>query len=700
MPTALASGPGHGRRRDIQGLRTLAVGMVIGYHLFPSTVPGGFVGVDVFFVISGFLIVGSLVREVTSSHRINLAAFYARRIRRLLPAATLVLLATMAGTVLLLPQGRWQGICRDLIMSALQMQNWNQAFSSNSYAAATELVSPFQHYWSLAVEEQFYIVIPLLLLGAAACRRILQLRRDQLCLWLLILLSAASLWHSTVFSASSHDIAYFATSTRIWELGAGGIAALLLPRLKVRCVLGVFCAGWLGLALILASGVTYSTQMAFPGYVAVVPVLGAVLILWSGSVSRTGTGSGAGTGTGWVFLSDVLSVRPVAYLGDISYSLYLWHWPLIVFYVFRSGKAPRLVEGAVLVAVSIGLAILSYRFVEQRFRYGKVLQQSRGRRSLPVVHSGRAYLLAATLVASSLLVAAGPWVLVQAKADQLGAEADSANYPGALAFGLRDPAAVPPGLPVKPDPGVAGKDRPMTQRDKCNVYDPAVMGEGQCYYGDLAADKTAVLIGDSHAGQYLDPLAAIGRATGWKIHAMVRNGCPFSAVPPASATTVYTNCSKQNEDSLRRILQERPGMVVVSGMTAYGYEQALHWSWKHERNLVDGYVSMLRPLVAAGIKVEVILDLPYPPFSVPDCVAMKGTGSQQCAVAPAQRPPDALQQAADKVPGVKTVDFWNYFCHDVACPAVIGNVLVYRDNHMTNTFAETLARPLEAALDW
>lgn len=189
------------------------MGLVIVYHIWPQVLPGGFVGVDVFFVILGFLIVRSLVREVEATGRVSVRSFYAKRIRRLLPAASLVLLATLAAMVLLLPQSRWQSISFDVIMAALQVQNWKQAFGSGSYEGATALVSPVQHYWSLAVEEQFYLVVPLCLLAAAALARKSGLPRTTACLYLIVALSAVSFVHSIAFLAADQDVAYFATST-------------------------------------------------------------------------------------------------------------------------------------------------------------------------------------------------------------------------------------------------------------------------------------------------------------------------------------------------------------------------------------------------------------------------------------------------------------------------------------------------------
>lgn len=685
--------PRSAQRADMQGLRTLAVGLVIVYHIWPGALSGGFVGVDVFFVISGFLIVGSLVRELAETGRIRLTTFYGKRIRRLLPAASVVLLATLVGTVLLLPQSRWQSICLDVIMSGLQIQNWNQAFSTSSYAGATALVSPVQHYWSLAVEEQFYIVIPLLLIGAVLALRKRGFRAEIVCLVLLAAVTAASLVHSIVFSAAEHDVAYFATSTRMWELGLGGIGSLLLPKLSLTAAARRFL-GWAGLAGILYSAVTYTTAMAFPGYVAVLPVIATLAILASGS-SEAAPGGGQPTS-----VAGLLSMRPATYIGDVSYSLYLWHWPVVVFYVFLLGRAPGPLHGAMIVAISLVLAVASYYVVEQKFRHGgkQPLSPTLATRRRPRPRG--AFVLALGLLVATCTSALIPWGIVEAKAQELNGLLNLREYPGAMAFDPEHPAPVPGGLPVQPDPGVAMKDVPLTGKDECGIFDPALMHDEQCVYGAADATKKMIVVGDSHAAQYVDPLLLAGQSSGWNVRAMVRNGCPFTAAPPQDAGTVYRNCTDQNKATLQKILALKPDLVVVSGMTPDGYRRALKWGWQDPEAPVGGYVELLAPLRQAGIHVAVVLDIPYPSFSAPECVQLKGADSTECQILqkPGDRPADPLKSAAAQVAGVDVIDLYPHFCRNDLCPAVIGNVLVYRDNHMTNTFAKTLAPTLAKAL--
>ncbi|WP_285248822.1 acyltransferase family protein [Pseudarthrobacter sp. efr-133-R2A-89] len=675
-------------RSDIQGLRALAVGLVIVYHIWPAILPGGFVGVDVFFVISGFLIIGSLVREIATSNSLDLLSFYERRIVRLLPAATLVLLVIVLGTVTLLPQSRWQSISLDVIASGLQVQNWNQAFSANTYAHATALVSPVQHYWSLAVEEQFYIFVPIVLLGGVFLARKFKWAAASVCVAVIGGLTVCSFVHSIFLSISDHDVAYFATSTRIWELGAGGLVAVLLkgglPGRKPKLV-----AGWAGVAGIVFAALTFSTSMAFPGYVALIPVAATILILCAG---------GQDAAPGFLSVPALLSWRPVTFIGDVSYSLYLWHWPIVVFYVYFLGREPGFFHGAAILLLSTLCATLSYQVVEQRFRHVRHSRTRNQARTIKVrFRSAATFLVAAGVVVATSGSALVPWGIVEAKAQELQSLLNTREYPGAMAFDPGHEKSVPAGLPVRPEAALALKDVPMTAGDGCGVYDPAAMGPEKCVYGAPDSTRSMVVVGDSHAAQYVDPMVLAGKQAGWQIHAMVRNGCPFSAVPPADETTVYSNCSAQNQVSLRRILDLRPDLVVIAGMVPRGYEEALHWRWDTPDALVKGYVDLMKPLRNEGLRVAVILDNPYPAFSVPDCVQRRSPSAPECQVARATGD-DPLQRAADQVPGVEVLDMSDYLCRQETCPAIIGNVLVYRDNHLTNTFAKSLAPVLSRKL--
>nr|WP_314213169.1 acyltransferase family protein [Pseudarthrobacter equi] len=675
------NGTGHAPRLDIQGLRALAVGLVVVYHLRPEALAGGFIGVDVFFVLSGFLIIGSLAREAAKHSSISVPAFYARRIRRLFPASAAVLVAVLLGTVLLLPQSRWQGISADVLFSLLQVQNWHQALSAVSYAGATGEVSPLQHFWSLAVEEQFYLVIPFFFLGLVLAARRLNRAADTFIVPALAAVALVSFAYSIYLSNNEHTLAYFVTGTRVWELAVGGLAALV-PAMGILTGRRAALASWVGVAAVVIPVFFLTTDMPFPGSIAAIPVLGTALLLRSGSTAAAVPWSA----------SRVLSLRPLTFIGDVSYSLYLWHWPVIVFAVALLGRAPRIREAILLAVLSLGLAAASYYWVEQRFRHPSSRNTGWGGHR-------KVYVLAMCSAVLVTVEAWAPWQVIEVKRAQLSTALSDRDYPGAQAWSER-PAAVPAGMPVRPDPSVAMQDVPATSVGACGVYDPATVPDTDCWFG--SQDQQApvvVVVGDSHAGQFVDPLVAVSKKIPLRIHAMVRNGCPFALTPPRSADTVYANCSAQNAITAEKIIGQKPDLVLVAGMREDGYRKALGWHWSPESPLADGYVQSLSRLRGAGLRVAVIADPPYPGGNPVECLQKHGK-QDQCATSAAEAlaGTDTLVAAAGSVPGVETIDLSRHFCRDGVCPVVIGNVLVYRDNHMTNTFAKSLAPDLAVAL--
>lgn len=293
-------------RPDIQALRAVAVLAVLAFHLRPRWAPGGYVGVDVFFVISGFLITGLLVRELERDGRINLLGFYARRVRRLMPAASAVLLAVAIATPFLLPPSVWEGIYLDVVFSAFNIENWRLAATSVDYLAADSDPSPMQHYWSLSVEEQFYLIWPCLMLAAVAAGKRLGLTTRAALTVALALVTVGSFAVAVVLTRSGAAEAYFVTHTRVWELGVGGLLALSRWRLSARAG---YAGAALGLLVIAASIVFLDGRSSVPGIDALLPVLGAALFLVAGRSAQL----------------PLLDAKPVQYVGDISYSIYLWH---------------------------------------------------------------------------------------------------------------------------------------------------------------------------------------------------------------------------------------------------------------------------------------------------------------------------------------------------------------------------------------
>ncbi|MEU4443085.1 acyltransferase family protein [Actinosynnema sp. NPDC050801] len=659
-------------RADIQGLRALAVGLVVLYHLRPDRLPGGFVGVDVFFVISGFLIIGTLTGEIRRTGRVRLLDFYARRIRRLLPAATVVLLAVTAAVFALLPTSRWPVVLREVVFSAVNAQNWLLAVLSNDYGHATAGASPVQHFWSLAVEEQFYLVIPLVLLGAAVLAARRGARPVRYAAVAVGVITVASLAFSVWYTPVDPGAAYFVTPTRMWELGLGGLAAVAQPRLRLGAAARLLLALG-GLAAVLVSAFRFGTDMAFPGWVALLPTVGTAAVL----VARDGS------------LARVLGLRPLTYVGDVSYSLYLWHWPVIVF-LLEVTEREVLSRTEVLVAAgaSLVLAALSKHFVEDPFR------RPAGRRRTT-------YGIGAALVAVTVLVASGGWASAESTLAGLrGRSVIDAEHPGALALDPSRPPSVPAGVALAPAPAVAEQDWP---HDDCVTRD---LGDGlsSCVYGKSDAAKTLVVVGDSHAGQFSTALAGFvrgGTGDDWQVHVMVRSGCPFSTVPPSSAGMPLTVCSEDNLKKLDHIRELAPDLVVTAAMSPESYLKDLDWAWESPAHMVHGYRTVLAALAEAAIPVAVIRELPRPGVPAVPCLQRHEDDPAHCdtpRVKAVGSPTDPLADAAAGLPGVRVVDLTDWICRADTCPAVIGNVVVYRDNHLTDTYVKSLSYPLVAAL--
>jgi peptidoglycan/LPS O-acetylase OafA/YrhL len=692
-PQRAVSAKSHTQRRDIQGLRALAVGLVIVYHLRPEWLPGGFVGVDVFFVISGYLIIGTLTGELRRTGTIRLREFYARRIRRLLPAASVVLLATVLVTWLVLPISRWPAIMSDVLTSALNVQNWALAAQAADYAHATAAASPVQHFWSLSVEEQFYLIIPLVLLLCARLAHRAGPKAARHAVVAVALVTAASFVFSVVYSELDHGRAYFVTPTRMWELGLGGLAAMAAHRVRLQGGTRLLL-GWSGMAAVVVSSVVLTTEMAFPGYIALLPTLGTVGLLLAGIVSADQRVSRPETAV-------VLGLRPLRYLGDISYSLYLWHWPVIVVVLQLAGSSEltrRQAAGAFV--LSLALAMVSKHVVEDAFRSGRGVSRPFVLR-IPRLRS--AYLLGATLVVVTAISATVPWRYASAELERLASATSlDENHPGALALDKDNPRSAPDGVALTPDPAVAGQDWPLKdQTVNCTSYDienwpPA--GD-KCTYGSPTAPKTLVLVGDSHAAMFSTAFAQFVRDhPEWRMKMMLRNGCPFNAVAPAGLTV----CSDQNELELAGILAMKPDLVITSAMSPESYDKDLTWRWESRTQIVDGYESMVRRISDAGIATGVIRDVPRPAKNTPRCLEVNPGRHTECdtgqdeAFGPDK---DPLVEAAERVSRSTVVDLTPWLCAAGVCPAVVGNVVVYRDNHLTDSYVKTLYGPLITGLN-
>ncbi|QZY52155.1 acyltransferase family protein [Leucobacter tenebrionis] len=685
-------------RRDIQGLRTIAVLAVLIYHLAPTALPGGFVGVDIFFVISGFLITGLLLREIESTGTISLRSFYARRAKRLFPAAALVLAATVGLTLLFLPEPRWGSIGWDVIASAFFVENWRLAAVSVDYLSQDAAPSPLQHFWSLGVEEQFYFVWPFLLIaigffftrgrhrGSGISSR--RFRPTVICV--LSTVTAVSFALSIVMTAASPDSAYFVTPTRVWELALGALLAASIGYTEKLSDSLLAFLGWAGIAGIAASLMLIGATVPYPGSAALLPAAATALVIAGGArPSRFGP-------------AGVLGVRPALFVGNISYSLYLWHWPVIV-------VATAMVErisvslALLLAALSMILAWGCYRFVEKPIMKSEILEAE------PV----RAMQVGLTMTMVAALL--GMWVVYQDGVNKDQARAAAAATAPASGLDTGDdtdgrPEEIIQGALTLPEPpaGVEPADsfpriapapvNAAADWHNCPSTEVAGTEVQSCSFGPSDGIQVA-LVGDSHAKQWIPALEPIAIEHGWRVDVYLHDACPFAAGELRRGDdSVYETCMLWNAEVQERLLARSELAAVIAT------------NYTHSAGPATGGISGMAQLHSAawqqfieiGVPVIAIRDTPSLKYDVPECVAEHGGELSKCARPRSEVFDDrglALVEAASITPGASLIDLNEYICPGTSCAAVIGEVLVYRDSdHLTMTYARSLSRALGSRL--
>ncbi len=733
-PPARPSARGH-FRPDIEGLRAVAVLAVLAYHVRLPGFTGGLIGVDVFYVISGFLITGLLRRELLSTGSINFVTFYARRARRLLPAALLVIAVTVVVSFFTLSRLRFPDVAGDAAAAALYVSNYRFVLNATDYLAAGTDPSPLLHYWSLAVEEQFYLFWPLLIfLGA----RLLSPRRLAL---LIVPVAVVSLIGCITWTDIAAQWAFFSLPTRAWELALGALIEIGLLRLPARAGTRVATAtGWLGLGLVLLAVVMITPDTPFPGVVAMVPVVGAGLLIMAGV--RPGA-----TPSRW------LATPVPRWFGQISYSLYLWHWPLLILVpvmIDRDDMATRLL----LAVAAIGLAALSTRYVEIPFREGRILR-------MPPMRSLGMALGASVVVAlvavglaglpglfqpspASAQVPGSPTALVDptpvpsgppvgspapAPTSTTATATSSAPASGPSGGPTKSPASTTPSSPVPaqslqptvpplPAPVLSGplpaglrppllqarQDLPVSYSDGCQL-NFATVTPAPCVYGDPNSRTTVVLFGDSHAAQWLPALQQLAAQRDWRLVSLTKSSCPAVNIDVwnTSLERVFRECDQWRKLALERITTERPALVVTASARAYDIVDATGrhpfadalpaWS--------AGLVSELDSLARLGTRVVYMADTPRLGSDPLECLASHAViedcpSPRDQMVDPAYA---ALEAAAVQQAGVDMISATDWLCPGTSCPLVRGTYLVYRDNqHLTATFTAEIAPLLGAAI--
>ncbi|MGY3682630.1 peptidoglycan/LPS O-acetylase OafA/YrhL [Streptomyces sp. TE33382] len=682
------SGPSPHRstfRPDIEGLRAVAVLAVLAFHAGIPGMAGGFVGVDVFFVISGYLITGLLVREAITTGRIRLGDFFSRRARRLLPSAAVVLAAVAgAGAWLTVPLRRTD-LEYDVVAAALSVANWRFVSQQTDYLAAGHGQSPLLHFWSLAVEEQFYLfwapLLAVIVIGAARAVRRGRAVRGAVAL-VTAVLALGSFALSLHWTGSSVSLAYLGTPSRVWQFGAGALLALLPWHLmRGPRPLRLLC-GWAGAGAIVWCVLSYDAGTPYPGYAALVPTLATAAVILAAVPGR-----GERHAEGPYGVGRLLAGRAPRAVGRLSYNLYLWHWPVLVLAEARFGVLGWPARTALTLASALP-ALAALRWVEQPLRRSRTVSEL-PRRGLAVGVSAIILpVVLALVVGTTTLRLLGPATPV----DLRGLPPGAAAGPSLLA---RDAGAPLAGGPVVPNPVQARKDFPPD--GACEVA-PAVTRSPECLFGATDSPDRIVLLGDSHAGQWFSPMLALAAERGWALQELVKQGCPLPrlTVDSPQLGRVYRECDVWRADALERLRkQPKPRLIVISSLNRYTADPGL---------LTDGWEKTLKPLRALGVPIVYIEDTPVPGTDVPACVSGSPGDPGACAFARKDAvPADPLARriASGALPGVRSISVNPVLCPGTGpdCPAVRDRVLLYRDDaHLTNAAAVVLTPRLERLL--
>ncbi len=673
-PSVSGAQTSRGFRLDIQGVRGFALVLVLAAHAEVPGFEGGFVALDLFFVLSGFLITGLILAELERTGRLSLRDFYARRARRLLPLAAAVLAFVAVVSAVMFATQRAQNVSDDVIAAALYVSNWHFIAQDVDYFAfKSATVSPVEHYWSLSVEEQFYLVWPVLVLGVAALTARLGLSHRRTLLAVLVLIGAASLAYSIQFSAENPKAAYLSTLTRVWQLVAGAILVIVLPaglRLTKR-VSTPLVAG--GLAVLIVTTFTYSSGGAYPGWKALFPILATVAIIVGGTAVK----SPAPT--------RLLSLPAFQYLGRISYSWYLWHWPVLVFAAAQFGPLSWPASVAVTLLAWLPSQI-SHHLIEERFRRSRSLAR-RPRRALAL--GGACTVTAVALALMILVVRPGlPLAPVEAVAGaRTGVSAPIQTKATAL----------------RPAPQDANDDKGRLFADGC-----LTMGRkresNSCVYGNKKSKTTVVMLGDSHALQYFPAMIRLAKKHDWRLVGLTRASCLIGDVD------YQPTCNAWRENTLRRIeKKEKPDLIVATNSIDKRFRVKVGGTklsrTASEPFLEAGYGRTYRRLLRTGARVAVIRDMSPTPFDPAECVLKNQKNLERCAFKPNRNAKLSFDSRAAKQTSkrIKVIDPLQILCRGTGskrrCPAVIGNALVYRDSdHLSATYAKTLDTWLDARL--
>ena len=674
---------------EIHGIRGLALAMVVAFHLFGKGRVSG--GVDVFLVISAYLMTGSMIRSLKSGH-LSLLHRYGRTFSRLLPAALTVIVATIVAGLVVLPRSQWEGLLKQGRAAALFLENRYLSTAGLAYGAAEGSASPFQHFWSLSIQGQFLLLWPLLtvllllLLGRFSDRL-----RLVVFAAIIGLLTLVSFLYALRLVAIDQSVAYYSLPARLWEFGLGSLAAFL-GLAASRFKRAGSWAGWLGIALILSSGFVIDGAAHFPGAWTLWPVTGALLVLFSAD-------SGGAEISG---LTKTLSVKPVTWLANRGYPLYLWHWPILIFYLAKTGTGVTITAAALVLVVSLLLSDATQRWISTPFTrwLNRTQAVPRGNVTVAAVVAGLALCVAGAAQYGLVRLDRANAAEAQASAERSQEFLDRLPQSSALEGPL--PKSSPEG-PWAPSPQFAEQDKPTIYEEGCiqNWRD----GEGseevlicpdlpeQSASGSHSTDsrKRVVLSGGSHAVMHYPAIRQIADEEGWELLVVDKDGCRLAVDSEDSTRT--RSCQEWNEAAIPVIIGLEPDAVITLGTITSGDPD-------QDERYSEEQVEAWALLADADIPVITIRGTPRFSFSVPECLETEHS-IEACSVERSTALADESPLDAVVLPDlVSTVDLSPAFCNDQICLPVIGDIVVYRDQgHVTATYSKATVALLRQELE-
>lgn len=681
-------------RYDLDGLRGIAIALVAVFHVWFGRVSGG---VDVFLALSGFFFGGKILRAALDpAVALSPVAETIRLVRRLVPALVIVLAASALLTILVQPQTRWETFADQSLASLGYYQNWELANTASDYLRAGEAVSPLQHIWSMSVQGQFYIAFLLLIAGCAyLLRRPLGAHLRTGFVVLLSALTIASFVYAIIAHQDNQAIAYYNSFARAWEMLLGALVGALVPYVRWPMWLRTAVAT-VALAAVVSCGALIDGVEEFPGPWALVPVGATMLMILAGANLR----SRPGTADRLPLPNRLLATGPLVALGTIAYSLYLWHWPLLIFWLSYTGhRHANFVEGAAVLLVSGLLAYLTTQLVEDPLRSGASQSPTpaeplpwRSRLRRPTMALGATVMLLAVTLTATAFTWREHVTVLRAAGKELSV-LNPQDYPGARA--LTEHVRVP-ALPMRPSVLEVKQDHPASTRDGCisDFVNPAVVN---CIYGDPAATRTIALAGGSHAEHWLPALDLLGRAHHFKVVTYLKMGCPLSTeqVPLIMGNNApYPQCREWVQQTMAKLVSDRPDYVFTTTTRP--------WNIKSGDVMPATYIGIWQTLSDNNIPILGIRDTPWlvkngQPFDPADCLAKKGGTPQSCAVKRSDVLSDRNQTLdfVEQFPLLKVLDMSDAICRDDVCRPVEGNVLIYHGaHHITPTYMRTMAHEL------